>query len=302
MALWVFGSAFDRVKAKGVDAMGKEIEIIMMPVSSIRPYENNPRKNDNAVDKVAASIQEFGFKVPMILDKNGVIVAGHTRLKAALKLGLKEVPVILADDLTDEQVKAFRLADNKTAELADWDFEALEKELAEISDIDMTSFGFDELLNDPADDEIEEVDVPDLPEEPTSKRGDIYALGAHRLICGDATILADVHRLMDEQLAALVVTDPPYNMNYVGAGGSRHKKKILNDHLPDQDFYRFIRAAYANYKNVMEDGASIYTFYKENGTGAFVTAMQEAGLEYKQTLIWVKNNIVLGGGSIPTAA
>ena len=142
MALWVFGSAFDRVKAKGVDAMGKEIEIIMMPVSSIRPYENNPRKNDNAVDKVAASIQEFGFKVPMILDKNGVIVAGHTRLKAALKLGLKEVPVILADDLTDEQVKAFRLADNKTAELADWDFEALKKELAEIPDIDMAEFGF----------------------------------------------------------------------------------------------------------------------------------------------------------------
>lgn len=113
--------------------------------SELIPYENNPRKNDDAVDAVAESIKEFGFKVPIIVDKNNIIVAGHTRLKAAQKLGLKSVPVVCADDLSEEQVKAFRLADNKTAELAHWDFSKLDEELAKIKDIDMNRFGFDEL-------------------------------------------------------------------------------------------------------------------------------------------------------------
>lgn len=123
------------------------MEIIEMPVSSLIPYENNPRKNDGAVEAVANSIKEFGFKVPIIIDKDNVIVAGHTRLKAAEKLGLESVPVIKADDLTDEQIKAFRLADNKTAELAGWDFAELEKELEELANIDMKQFGFDEDFN-----------------------------------------------------------------------------------------------------------------------------------------------------------
>lgn len=121
------------------------MEIIEMPVSSLILYENNPRKNDGAVEAVANSIKEFGFKVPIIIDKNNVIVAGHTRLKAAEKLGLESVPVIRADDLTDEQIRAFRLADNKTAEIAFWDFAELEKELEKLNDIDMSQFGFAEL-------------------------------------------------------------------------------------------------------------------------------------------------------------
>lgn len=121
------------------------MEVVMMPIEELVPYENNPRKNDEAVSKVAESIKEFGFKVPIIVDKDNVIVAGHTRLKAAQELGLETVPVIKADDLTEEQVRAFRLADNKTAEFAEWDFVALQEELDQISEIDMSLFGFEEI-------------------------------------------------------------------------------------------------------------------------------------------------------------
>jgi ParB/RepB/Spo0J family partition protein len=130
--------------------------VIEMPIGELIPYENNPRRNDAAVDNVAASIQEFGFKVPIIVDKNNVIVAGHTRLKAAEKLGLETVPVVRADDLNEEQAKAFRLADNKTAEFSEWDFEKLEQKLSLIENIDMSQFGFDKL---------EPVDVDDFTEE-----------------------------------------------------------------------------------------------------------------------------------------
>lgn len=124
------------------------MEIIMRGVNDITPYEHNPRKNDDAVDAVAASIKEFGFKVPIVIDKDGIIVAGHTRLKAAKKLGMEQVPCIVADDLTDEQIKAFRLVDNKVAELADWDFSELETELADI-DMDMSQFGFESMMEFP---------------------------------------------------------------------------------------------------------------------------------------------------------
>ena len=121
------------------------MNIIELNVDEIIPYENNPRKNEAAIDKVAASIKEFGFKVPIIVDSENVIVAGHTRLKAAEQLGLKTVPVIMADDLTEEQIKAFRIADNKTSELSEWDFERLYAEMSEIENIDMGQFGFDDL-------------------------------------------------------------------------------------------------------------------------------------------------------------
>ena len=167
--------------------------------SELIPYENNPRNNDAAVDPVANSIRLFGFKVPIVIDKHNVIVAGHTRWKAAQKLGLEKVPCIVADDLTEEQINAFRLADNKTAELAEWDFEKLETELAKLADdFEMGDFGFeDDLLGgDPA--EIVEDEVPEIDEdsEPITKRGQIWKLGDHYLMCGDATNRKDVERLM----------------------------------------------------------------------------------------------------------
>lgn len=159
------------------------MQIVYKTIEELKPYKNNPRNNDGAVDAVAASIKEFGFKVPIVIDADGEIIAGHTRLKAAKKLGLSEVPCIIADDLTPDQIKAFRLADNKTAELADWDFELLQLELDEIK-LDMSDFGFDTVIpGEPYEDDYE----PEPPEEPKAKPGEKYKLGAHTLLCGDAT-------------------------------------------------------------------------------------------------------------------
>jgi len=189
------------------------MKIELLKIEDLIPYHNNPRVNDPAVDYVASSIAEFGFKVPIVVDKNNIIIAGHTRLKAAIKLGLKEVPCIRATDLTDAQIKAFRIADNKTNEFAEWDFAKLDIELEELEDFDY-DFGFDESdfpakfnegLTD--DDYIPEV------EEPICKTGDLWKLGEHRLLCGDATKKEDVERLMDGKKADMVFTDPPYGMD-----------------------------------------------------------------------------------------
>jgi site-specific DNA-methyltransferase (adenine-specific) len=187
------------------------MEIIYKNVDEIIPYENNPRKNDDAVDYVAKSIEEFGFKVPIIIDKNNVIVTGHTRLKAAKKLGLEEVPTIKADDLTEEQIKAFRLADNKVSEYATWDDDLLNIELKDL-DIDMSNFGFDMDFDIEEEQEVVEDEVPEVPEEPKAKLGDIYQLGNHRLMCGDSTSEEDVTKLMNENIASIEITSPPYNV------------------------------------------------------------------------------------------
>lgn len=191
------------------------MNIVQMSISDITPYEKNPRKNDEAVKYVTESIREFGFKVPIVVDKNNIIVAGHTRYKAAKKLKLNEVPCIVADDLTDEQIQAFRLADNKVAEKAEWDFDLLAEEMEDLinCDFDMTLFGFE--LDEPEEVEVQEDDFEaELPEEPKAKLGDIYQLGNHRLMCGDSTLIDDVEKLMNGEKADMVFTDPPYGYNY----------------------------------------------------------------------------------------
>ena len=188
-------------------------------LDEIKPYENNPRHNDNAVDAVAASIREFGFKVPLVVDSDGVIVAGHTRYKAAKKLGLQTVPCLVADDLTQEQVNAFRLADNKVGELATWDLDTLKVELDNIGEIDMSEFGFslDGIGEEPQ--EVHEDDFDEEPpEDPKAKRGDIYQLGEHRLMCGDSTNPDDVAKLMNGEKCELTFTDPPYEIGPAGGG------------------------------------------------------------------------------------
>lgn len=191
------------------------MEIKMIKIEDLKPYPNNPRFNDEAVEYVANSIKQFGFKVPMVIDKNNEIVAGHTRYKASLQLGLKEVPCIIADDLTDEQIKAFRLADNKVSEKSQWNFDLLEEELNDILNIDMSEFDFD-IDIDEEEQEIVEDEIPELPEEPKSKLGDIYQLGNHRLMCGDSTSEEDVTKLMNGEKADMVFTDPPYNLETKG--------------------------------------------------------------------------------------
>ena len=209
-------------------------------LADIRPYEKNPRKNDEAVKYVAASIKEFGFKVPIVIDNDGVIVAGHTRYKAAKKLKMETVPCIVADDLTEEQIKAFRLADNKVAEKAEWDFDLLSSELDELFEFDMGAFGFEENENEEeqsneTDAEAEEDDFEvELPEEPEAKPGDIYQLGNHRLMCGDSTSITDIQKLMDGKIADAVFTDPPYGMKKESDG-------VANDNLNYDDLLEFNR-------------------------------------------------------------
>lgn len=172
------------------------MQVQSMKIDEVKPYPNNPRNNDDGVEAVANSIKEFGWQQPIVVDKDNVIIVGHTRYKAAKKLGMKEVPVVVANNLTPEQVKAYRLADNKTGELTDWDMSLLDDELGDIADINMSDFGFD--LDIPEDkEEVQEDDFDEeVPEEPKSKLGQIYQLGRHRLMCGDSTKPEDVKKLV----------------------------------------------------------------------------------------------------------
>ena len=271
--------------------MTKKMNIVMMKISDIKEYENNPRKNDQAVEAVASSIRSFGFKVPIIIDSNNVIIAGHTRLKASKKLGYTEVPCLIASDLTSEQVKAFRLADNKVSELAEWDLDKLNEELSFI-EMDMEQFGFEdleqELERDVLEDDFDENE--ELPITPYAKKGDIFLLGNHRLMCGDSTIADDVAKLTDGKQMDMIFTDPPYNVDYEGSTGM----KIQNDKQKDEDFYNFLSSAFINMANSVKPGGAIYCCHADTEGLNFRTAFKNAGFKLAECLIWVKNSLVLG--------
>jgi len=216
------------------------MKIELRPLADITPYENNPRINDGAVDAVAASLREFGFRQPIVVDTDGVIVCGHTRYKAALKLGLEKAPVHVAKDLSPAQIKAYRIADNKSGELAEWNFDLLPIELNELQamEFDLASLGFDEkeltkLLNAGGNAGLTDPDeVPSPPDEATTGPGDLWILGKHRLLCGDSSSATDLDRLLDGEVIHLVNTDPPYNVkveprsnNAIAAGNSSFSKQ-----------------------------------------------------------------------------
>ena len=262
----------------------------MKQVSVLQEYENNPRNNDEAIKAVANSIREFGFKVPIVITSDNVIIAGHTRLKASVSLGLEEVPCIVADDLNEAQIKAFRLADNKTAELATWDLSRLEEELAGI-DMDMLQFGFEEmeeLLPDNAADDDFDID-DEIPEIPFSEIGDIYELGPHRIMCGDSTDAKQVETLLDGNTVDMLFTDPPYNVDYEGTAG-----KIKNDKMEDNTFYLFLYSAFQNMYNHTKPGGAIYVCHADTEGLNFRNAFKNSGFKLAECLIWVKNALVLG--------
>lgn len=268
---------------------GAAKEIVMMPVSEVRPYEKNPRKNQKAVKFVKASIEKFGFKQPIIIDSNRVIVCGHTRLLAAKSLGMAEVPCILADDLTDAQIKAYRLADNKVAEYAEWDEDLLAGELGDISgisDIDMADFGFTVELEEK---ELVEDEVPEEAD-PVVKPGEIWILGEHRLMCGDSTKSTDVAKLMDGELADLWLTDPPYNV----AIENSQVMTIKNDSMDGGAFREFLRSAFAAAKGVLSDGCPFYVWFAMREHLNFEGALNDNGLKVRQELVWNKNHFTLG--------
>ncbi|MCZ2399203.1 MAG: DNA modification methylase [Phycisphaerae bacterium] len=221
------------------------LNVEQRPLADIKPYEKNPRVNDAAVDAVAESIRRFGFRQPIVVDEAGVIVCGHTRWKAAQKLGLDKVPVHVARDLTPEQIRAYRIADNKTAELAEWNLELLPLEMAELqgAGIDWSLLGFDQdelaKLLDPGVKQglTDPDDVPAPPDEAITQPGDLWLLGDHRLLCGDSGSVADVDRLLDGQPVHLVNTDPPYNVrveprsnNAIAAGLSSFGEPGMTHH------------------------------------------------------------------------
>jgi len=266
------------------------IQVQKININDVREYDNNPRNNDDAVDVVAASILEFGFKVPIIIDKNNVIVAGHTRVKACKKLGITEIPAIIADDLTDEQLNAFRLADNKTHEFATWDEKKLIKELENIK-MDMFQFGFEDLEaqmeTEVFDDEFDEEEL--YTETPYAKRGDIFVLGKHKVMCGDSTDGNDVKTLIGQEVIDMIFTDPPYNVDYEGTAG-----KIQNDKQEDGAFYEFLYKAFQNMYDAIKPGGSIYVCHADTEGYNFRKSYREAGFKLAQVLIWVKNSLVLG--------
>lgn len=250
------------------------MNIKTLEINSIFPYEKNPRNNEKAIDKVAESIKQFGFKVPIVIDKNNIIVAGHTRFYAAMKLQFDRVPCIVADDLTDEQVRAFRLADNKVSEFSEWDFDLLAEELDALEDWDMSEFGFEfeESLNTPDEPQEDNYEV-ELPEEPKAKLGDVYKLGNHRLMCGDSTSITDVEKLMNGEKADMVFTDPPYGMNldtdYSSmknnldfakeknfTGGKKYAQGIVDDFKPEM--LTTIFACFDNVKELFLWGADYF--------------------------------------------
>ena len=262
----------------------------MKQVSVLQEYENNPRNNDEAIKAVANSINEFGFKVPIVITSDNVIIAGHTRLKASVSLGLEEVPCLIADDLNDEQIKAFRLADNKTAELATWDLSKLEEELEGL-DLDMLQFGFEEmekLLPDNAADDDFDID-DQIPEVPFSQPGDIYELGPHRVMCGDSTDAEQVKILLDSKVVDMIFTDPPYNVDYEGTAG-----KIKNDKMEDDTFYLFLLDAFKNMFEHTKPGGAIYCCHADTEGLNFRNAFKNAGYKLAECLVWDKNALVLG--------
>ena len=217
------------------------MQIIDKKLTDLKPYANNPRHNAKAVPAVKESILKFGFKVPLVIDKNNVIVCGHTRFYASKEIGLETVPCIVADDLTDEQINAFRLVDNRVSEFADWNFDKLAEELSELQDFDFEPFAFDDLmagleldynLNQKDKEAVEDDYDAEPPAEPKTKYGDIYQLGNHFLMCGDSTKEEDVEKLMDGVKADMVFTDPPYGMK-------KEKEGVLNDNLNYEDLLEF---------------------------------------------------------------
>ena len=256
------------------------MDVIEKKLKDIKPYEKNPRKNDSAVDAVANSIREFGFKVPVVIDKDGVIVCGHTRYKAAKKLGLKTVPCVIADDLTEEQIKAYRLADNKVSELAEWDIDLLGEELDGIFDIDMSDFGFD-LSEEEEEIEVIEDEVPQEVE-PVAKMGDIWQLGRHRLMCGNSLEQTDIDKLLNGNRCELTFTDPPYQLDTKGGGilkKANSMKQIKENGVDSFDPSRLLLQSDTNiychnkplikaYIELAEDNKQPYDlcFYKKVGT------------------------------------
>ena len=270
----------------------------LVDIDRLIPYANNARTHSpEQVKKLQASLREFGFINPVIIDDKFNVVAGHGRIMAAKAEGMKEVPCVYVSHLTEAQKKAYILADNRMAMDAGWDEEMLKVELEALSDLsfDLSMTGFDEnelaeLFKDEVEEEDDDFDVDDELQKPTvTKSGDLWVLGNHRLLCGDSTKEESYKLLMEDKKANLVVTDPPYNVNYESSAG-----KIKNDHMENDKFYQFLFDAFSCMEQAMADDASIYVFHADTEGLNFRRAFSDAGFRLSGTCIWKKQSMVLG--------
>ena len=264
--------------------------IEMLPIEGLVPYVNNSRTHsDEQVVQVAASIKEFGFTNPVLVDKDNMIIAGHGRMKAAMRLGLTEVPCIRLDHLNDFQKKAYIIADNKLALNAGWDDELLRLELGQLNedgfDLSLTGFDDDELskllIPEQIDGLTDEDDVPEVPEDPVTVEGDVWVLGNHRLMCGDSTSIDAVDKLMNGQKADMVFTDPPYNIDYQGVSDKRDK--IANDKMADNDFVQFL-------KDSIMGCETMYVCCSWQYAHLFRSALEGIARSPKAMIVWDKVN------------
>lgn len=272
--------------------MEKEMQYYLADVSELIPYVRNARTHSEAqVSQIAASIREFGFLSPILVAEDNTILAGHGRLAAALKLGLKKVPCVKENHLTETQKRAYIIADNKLSLNAGWDNELLAVELSELegADFNLDLLGFDEaelssIFDADKDVSDDDFDVEKELEEPCfSKTGDIWMLGKHRIICGDSTDSSTFEKLLGETKVNLVCTDAPYFVNLENASG-----KIKNDDLSDKEGYEFLMKVFTNFKNSMAADASIYEFYATMKARVFYDAFEDAGFKVAAGLIWKK--------------
>lgn len=281
-----------------------DLKLEHWPTSRLIPYARNPRKNDHAVEQMAGAIREFGFRLPIIAKSTGEICDGHLRYKAALHLGLEQVPVILADDLTETQIKAFRILVNRSATWADWDDDLLRLELEELQlgdfDLALTGFDADELLDILAGEEsttegnTDEDAAPEVPVTPVSKLGDVWIMGGHRLLCGDSTDAASYDTLLGNERVAMIFQDPPYNVDYANTAKDKLRgthRPILNDNLGD-GFQDFLLAAF---KPALArcDGA-VYIAMSSSELDTLQSAFRAAGGKWSTFIIWAKNTFTLG--------
>ena len=284
------------------------MNIIIEEINKLIPYHNNPRKNQ-AVDKVASSIKEFGWQQPIVVDESKVIVVGHTRYQAAQKLGLKEVPIHIAKGLTESQIKAYRLLDNRANQDALWDDEMLKIEIKGLEelDIDLKLTGFtdkelDNLLFEEKEGLTDEDKIPEPPKEPITNLGDIWELGNHKLMCGDSTLIENLEKLCLEK-ADMIFTDPPYGMSYGGgrAEGSTEKGALVkahgmikNDDLRDEELIKLVKNSLQTALSKTKQGGSAYICFTWRTYSEFYKAITDAGFNIKNCLVWDKRSIGLG--------
>lgn len=287
------------MKSSQKDAFSK-LEVTYRPIESLIPYVRNSRTHSDAqVAQIAASIKEFGWTNPVLIDGDGGIIAGHGRIMAGRKLGIKEAPCIVLNNLTDAQRRAYVIADNKLALNAGWDVELLKVELGDLNglDFDLSLTGFDpgelaNLLAEKTEGLTDEDEVPEPPARAVTVLGDVWVLGKHRLMCGDSTSVDAMQTLVQGQLVDMWLTDPPYNVAY--EGGTKEKLTIQNDSMGDDQFRQFLRDACVTADTVMKPGAVFYIWHADLEGYNFRGACRDAGWIVRQCLIWKKSSLVMG--------